>query len=70
MIYFLFIIGAIVSFEAYERYKNSRIDIDAIAIVAVAIRREKNKRYVELVSNLPDCPICGPGYRHFNIVPE
>lgn len=70
MIYLLFVLGFMVGHEAYSRYLNSRIDISAIARVAVAIRREQNKRYVEYVRNLPDCPICGPGHRHLNVLFE
>jgi hypothetical protein len=70
MIYLLFILGFMVGHETYSRCLNSKIDIKAIARVAVAIRREKNKRYVEYVRSLPDCSVCGPGHRHLNFRPK
>ena len=54
-------------YKAHQRYLNSREDIDAIAEIAVAIRRGKNRRYAKFVSNIPYCTVCGPGIRHLNV---
>lgn len=70
MIYVLFGLGLYLGYTSHQHYLNGQTDTDAIAKVAIAIRREKNKRYARFTSNLPDCSVCGPGYRHHNLTPH
>ena len=63
----LFLLGIGMGYLAHRLYLNSQTDIDKIAELAVAIRRDKNKRYVDYVHNLPECAVCGPGVRHINL---
>jgi hypothetical protein len=63
----LFLFGTLLGYLAHRIYLNSRTDIDEIAELAVAIRRDKNKRYAKYVNDLPYCAVCGPGVRHINL---
>lgn len=63
-----FAVGVVVGFKVHRLRIaiQNRIDPKEIKKLAIAIRRSKNARLAELMANVPDCSVCGPGIRHTN----